>query len=212
MHKEEISINGKKTLFQISKNKDFADYADRSHNYDYVYRLVDIDGNLISEVDKFTADGYGFGTVVKMSVEHLEQLDKNIKKMVENAINDVGLSKDLTVNKKDNAEGIELKFEEDGVDLVVLVKILDNDAYVMVFDSMPNYMNYHFLFHGIHNFKNSDMHVNEIEKIDDKKNNFYFYFGDENTDTSFDDWLSEEAPKIHKVFRKLGITKEDSEE
>lgn len=209
MHKEEFIYKNQKTLFQIAQNYDFSfdDDNNKINKYDYVYRLVDISGNLISKVDKFSADGYGFGTVVKMSSEHIPQLEKNIKQMVKNCINDDSISENLRVNSNDNSKNIRFELEEDGIDLVVLVKVHQKDAYVIIFDSMPNYLNYYFLFANIHNFKNVDMSTMDeaVEKIQDKTNNFYFYYGNENTDSQFNDWLEETAPKIYKIFKKVEI-------
>lgn len=207
MHKLEFDFHGQKTLFQISQDIDFANSRDELSHYDYVYRLVDISGNLLSEIDKFDGQCYGFGTIVKMSVKHLPKLDENIRKMVDNVIEGKSITDELKVNTNDNPKDLNFYFEKDGIDFVALVKIKNDNAYIMIFDSMPNYNNYHFLFSGIHNFndKNMSYATEQEHMIEDKKNNFYFYFGDEQTDEGFNDWLEEEAPKLYKEIKKLKI-------
>jgi hypothetical protein len=213
MYQKKFKYKENKTLFQINQNQVFRDYQDNQYTYDSVYRLVDITGNLISEVDKFDASGYGFGTVVKMSVKHLSQLDKNIQKMVENAQQAKSLDDGLSINANDNLEKMSFEFEEDGIDFVVLVKVVENDAYILVFDSMPNYLNYYFLFAGIHDFNNQDMSIHQVgeEYIEDEENNFYFYYGDENTDSSFSFWLEETAPELYQPLVQLGVVEKNEE-
>ena len=203
MFLKDFIYKNSQTQFQLLEKSEFT-FDNNIHCYDYIYRLFDTSGNFTFVANSFDGDGYGFATVVKMSAIHLEQLDKNIKCMVENCIDENFINKNLLVNFHDESVGYSLM---EGVNIAILVKVIKEDAYVIIFDSMANYNNYYFLFSNIHDFKNANMSNIDTakENIKDKKNNFYFYYGDENTDANFSEWLEENASQIYKKFIKLDI-------